>query len=77
MFDMDQYTAKLEDNGRKVQLFTFDRGGNIVERAGGPIGYGDTDVWPIRFAAQIDEILTNGISGHSYTLNDWWHARVM
>lgn len=77
MFDQEAMAAKLATNTRKVQLFTFDRAGYLVESGSGPIGYGDTDLWPIRFAEQLDEILTNGSIGHSYPLNDWWTAKVM
>lgn len=76
MFDQEAMEAKAETNGKKIQLYTFDSTGNIVIRTG-PIGYGDTDLWPIRFAEQIDEILTNGSVGHTYSLNHYWLAKVV
>lgn len=77
MFGPEDFAHKAGTVSTRVQLFTYDNAGTIINRAGGPIGYGDTDVWPIRFAEQIDEILTNGEDGHVYQLNRWHYVRVV
>lgn len=77
MFNTEALEAKLATNTRKVQLFTYDSAGTIINRGSGPIGYGDTDVWPIAFVESIDEILTNGEVNHVYQLNRWHYARVV